>query len=335
MKPSQLKEAVSKILLAKLVPMIAGEPGIGKSDIVRWIAEKFNLYVIDLRLSQCDPTDMLGFPYHDNNKMGYVPPEHFPIEGDEIPDGYSGWLIFLDEFNSAPLSVQAAGYKLVLDRQVGKHDLHKNVCIVCAGNQETDNGIVNRIATPMQSRLVHLSLQTDIEEWVEWASENKLDHRVISFVQGRPDLLHKFDPNHDDKTFACPRTWEFASKLIKDKPVEPLTLDILRGTISVGIATEFNTYLNNIGVLPTIQDIIAKPDEIEVPIEPALNYALSHMCAAYINDKNAGPLMRFIDRLPIEFGTISLQNALKRDRELIEVPKIREWAHGVAKDIFQ
>lgn len=61
-----------------------------------------------MRLAQCDPTDLLGFPTIVHDRAGYRPMETFPIEGDEVPAGYAGWLLFLDEFNSAPIAVQAA-----------------------------------------------------------------------------------------------------------------------------------------------------------------------------------------------------------------------------------
>jgi MoxR-like ATPase len=127
MNAHELKEDIIDVLTAGLVPMICGSPGIGKSDIIREIAKAFKLKIIDLRLSQCDPTDMLGFPTHNGVRMGYAPPEHFPLESDKLPiiqpedftyfgidanapgpQYYAGWLLFLDEFSSAPLAVQAA-----------------------------------------------------------------------------------------------------------------------------------------------------------------------------------------------------------------------------------
>ena len=144
---SQATSMLTKYLQAKLVPMLTGSPGIGKSQIIHKIAEDFNLKVIDLRLSQCDLTDLLGFPQITGSKAGYVPMDTFPIQGDKVPDGYSGWMLFLDEMNGAVPAVQAAAYKLILDRMVGSYHLHKNVAIVCAGNLETDNGIVNPMPT--------------------------------------------------------------------------------------------------------------------------------------------------------------------------------------------
>jgi MoxR-like ATPase len=55
------KEAVKFIIAAmkaNLVTMISGSPGIGKSAIVQQIADQYNLELIDVRLSQCDPTDL-------------------------------------------------------------------------------------------------------------------------------------------------------------------------------------------------------------------------------------------------------------------------------------
>ena len=74
--------------------------------------------------------------------------------GQRQPTYYAGWLLFLDEFNSASVAVQAASYKIVLDRMVGKGHLHKNVAVVCAGNLESDGAIVEQMSTPLQSRLV-------------------------------------------------------------------------------------------------------------------------------------------------------------------------------------
>lgn len=103
---------VERVLKKRLVPMLHGSPAIGKSDIIRTIAAKFNLKVIDVRLSTYDPADMNGLPYFNTsgarNIAEYVPFDVFPVEGDKIPEGYKGWLVFLDELPSAAPSVQAA-----------------------------------------------------------------------------------------------------------------------------------------------------------------------------------------------------------------------------------
>ena len=58
MNAVEMKEAMVDVLAAGLVPMVLGSPGIGKSDIIRAIAKQHKLKVIDMRLAQCDPTDI-------------------------------------------------------------------------------------------------------------------------------------------------------------------------------------------------------------------------------------------------------------------------------------
>ena len=54
----QLRKALISTFKAKLTPYIHGSPGIGKSALVRSLANEFNLKLIDIRLSQCDPTEL-------------------------------------------------------------------------------------------------------------------------------------------------------------------------------------------------------------------------------------------------------------------------------------
>ena len=93
----QATEFAFQALKANLVPFLSSSPGIGKSAAVHQLAKRFNLKVIDIRLAQEDPTALGGFPSIVNGRSTYAPPERFPLEGDKVPDGYKGWLIF---FNS-------------------------------------------------------------------------------------------------------------------------------------------------------------------------------------------------------------------------------------------
>lgn len=56
--PKEAIEFVETVLRARRVPFLRGSPGIGKTDIAHTVAENYNLQLIDMRLSQCDPTDL-------------------------------------------------------------------------------------------------------------------------------------------------------------------------------------------------------------------------------------------------------------------------------------
>ena len=87
---------------------LIGSPGVGKSDVIKQVAESLNLKVIDFRLSTADPTDLSGLPFYENGRSVFLPNVAFPIASGPLPEGKDGWLLFLDEISNAPMSVQAA-----------------------------------------------------------------------------------------------------------------------------------------------------------------------------------------------------------------------------------
>ena len=320
-------------------------PAIGKSGIVHQIAEQYNLLLIDLRLSQCDPTDLMGFPQINAvlQRAGYVPMDTFPIEGEEMPsrmvDGemkaYSGWLLFLDEFNSASVAVQAASYKIVLDRMVGKFHLHKNVAVVCAGNLESDGAIVEQMSTALQSRLVHMELQVCPIEWTKWAVAKGIDHRLTSFIEFQPALLYTFKPDHTDWTYSSPRTMEFADAFMKIMDInDPDMMPLLAGTLTQGVAHELLIFCKIFNDLPKIADIIAAPESIRVSGEPSILFAISGSMAHHATATNIGQLMKYIMRLPIEFQIVCTRMMLGRDKTLVNNADVQKWLEKHATELF-
>jgi hypothetical protein len=328
---------VTDFIKAGVVPMVHGSPGIGKSQIVQQIAKDHGLKLIDLRLSQCDPTDLAGFPQIDasRQKAGYVPMDTFPLEGETPPAGYNGWMIFFDEANSAPKAVQAAAYKIILDRQVGQRHLHKNCALVAAGNLETDGAIVEEMSTALQSRLAHIELQVDADAWVEWAQQNNVHHMITSYIQFKPGQLYTFKPDHTDKTYACPRTWEFANRVMKVTENSPGNrLPMLAGTLSEGVAREFLTFVKIYDDLPKPAAIIAAPETIKVPHEPSILYALTGTLSHNATEQNFGSLMKFITRLPVEFQVVTMRETIRRNKAMMAHAAVQKWVSESAAKLF-
>ena len=334
-KIKQALRIIPACIKARLVPMLTGSPGIGKSNIAHQIAAEYNLKVIDLRLSQCDPTDLLGFPSIVGKKAGYVPMEIFPIEGDAVTEGFSGWLLFLDEFNSASVAVQAAAYKLVLDRMVGVQHLHKNVAIVCAGNLETDGAIVQEMSTALQSRLVHFELVVNVEDWLDYAMINGYNHQITDYIKFKPGNLYTFRVDHTDKTYACPRTWEFASRILAHTDSKDVDLlPLLAGTLSEGVAREFITFMKIYDSLPKMADIQMSPTTVNVPDEPSILFALSGSISHNMKEETAGQLMKYIGRLPVEFQVVTLRDTVRRNKAMLGHKAIQIWIGESSAKLF-
>ncbi len=325
-KASQASSIMAKAIKAKLVPLLSGSPGIGKSAIIHNIAKIYGMFVIDLRLAQCDPTDLNGFPTIIGERSGYRPMETFPIDGDKLPEGYNGWLLFLDEFTSCAPAVQAAAYKLVLDRMVGKFHLHKNVAIICAGNLETDGAVVHSMSTALQSRLLHLELVSNAPEWLEWAYENNFDHRITSYIKFKEEALYLFTADHTDNTYACNRTWEFANRVMAvTDDNDPDRLPMLAGVISEGMAREFLGFCKIYKDLPSIPEIVANPTQIKVPDEPSILFAITGAISNAASKDNLEKLLLYVSRLPAEFQVITLKETVRRNSKMLEHVAMQKW----------
>lgn len=316
--PSKMEVEIKRCIKAGVVPYFRSSPGVGKSSVVAKVARECKLILIDLRLSQCTPEDLQGFPMRNGNKATFTPFDMFPLEGEEIPEGYDGWLILLDELSSASKPVQAAGYKLILDRMVGSHKLHKRVAMVAAGNLDTDKAVVFNMSTALQSRLIHFELEVNLSDWMNWAVNHGFDHRILAFLNFKKNMLMNFDPNHSDKTFPCPRTWEFLNRLIKDETVDQDTLPCIAGTIGQGAAAEFNTFCKIYKELPTVSNIIADPLNTSIPSEPGAKYAVASMLTQEIDANNIKDIIMYIERFDIEMKIIFARGAFALN------PKLRQ-----------
>ena len=189
-----------------------GPPGIGKSELVEGITQELGGYCIDLRLSQCEPTDLRGIPFfnRENGKMDWAPPIDLP--DDELASQYPIVVLFLDEMNSAAPAVQAAAYQLVLNRRIGKYRLPDNVVMVAAGNRESDKGVTYRMPMPLSNRFIHFELRVDHTAWETWATENKIHQDVVGYVGFAKQDLFDFDARSSSRAFATPRSWIIWSK---------------------------------------------------------------------------------------------------------------------------
>ncbi len=301
---------------------IHGSPGIGKSYIVADIAEKNNLELVDVRLSQMDPVDLRGVPSIKGDQTVWMPPVFFPKDPD------SKGILFLDELNSAPPSVQAAIYQLVLNRKMGEYELPKEWRILCAGNRVSDRGVVFRLPTPLANRMVHLHVQARLEDFKLFAIKAKLHAFVIGFLSFRPDLLSTDPVVEDDANpaFATPRSYHMLSNILKKSSDIFKITPIIYGTIGYSAGIEFTSYVKVYEELPDIAAIY-EGHYPEIKNQPALLYALVSALVEYFDgsDLHKEHLFAFSETLPTEFGVMLIKDVIVKDESLATYSAFDAW----------
>lgn len=230
--PKTLYRQLQYCIYSKRTPFVWGDPGIGKSAIIKYIADKLGFHFEDIRLSQIDSVDLRGLPVksyleYSEDIVDSKNPERGPVVEWAMPDFLSRakeakakygkpTLFFFDEFNSAMKNTLAAAYQLVLDHQIGCFTLDKDDVVIAAGNYETNGGITTPMPTPLANRFVHYNLKHSTEEWLDFANVARLHPYITAFIRKNPEKLHLFTDdtfNEDEKAFATPRSWHSLSDL--------------------------------------------------------------------------------------------------------------------------
>lgn len=277
----QARKALLTAFKAKRPVFLWGPPGIGKSEVVQEITDELGGFMVDLRMAQMEPTDIRGIPYFNKEigKMDWAEPVDLPSA--ELAAQYPIIVLFLDEMNSAPPAVQAAGYQLILNRRVGKYVLPDNVVIVAAGNRDSDKGVTYRMPMPLANRFVHLEMRYDFNAWQQWAVNKAVHKDVVGYLSFAKQDGYDFDAKGSSRAFATPRSWVFVSDLLNDEDnVDNDTLfNLVAGAVGDGLATKFMAHRKVAGKMPNPMDILeGKVKDLNVKEISAMYSLTISMC---------------------------------------------------------
>ena len=328
MKASILKKSLISMIDSKIPVFVWGNPGVGKSSIIKQIANDKNMEFIDLRLSLLDPTDLRGIPFFDSSNKSaiWAKPEFLPNSNSK-----AFGILFLDEINSAPPTVQAAAYQLILDRKIGEYTLPINYAIVAAGNYESDRGVTYRMPTPLANRFVHLDFELDFEEWKSWAYESKIDTSIISFLSYKPQNLFTFDAKAKEKSFATPRSWSFVNDILNSNLQIEFLKDVISGAVGKDSSDEFMNFCKVIDKLPNIQEIL-EAINTEVPTNNSVLYALCTGIVYALKENSSiekvTNILNYSLNLPNEFSVMLIRDLQKEGVEIESSVSWKSWVNA-------
>lgn len=341
MRPTQLLTILEQEFISTRVGqhtpvMLWGPPGVGKSDMVREVALKHQAPVIDIRLSQMEPSDLRGIPFRSNGLVEWAIPSLLPNAGRHGREG----ILFLDEITSAPPTVSAAAYQLILDRRLGEYQVPDGWAIFAAGNRQGDRGVTYSMPAPLANRFSHFEVETNLDDWVAWAYRNNIDERIIGFLRFRPELLFDFDPAHNPVAFPSPRSWEFAHRALQKFERHPQLLQgSLQACVGPAAGVELNAFVNSLDKMPDLDAILAG-EEVPAPDEIDLQYAVAAaLVGRAIRAHEAGDgaevhgrILDYARQFPQrEMGVMLVSDMHRAIGEAIfAVPQFGDWAQAIA-----
>jgi len=302
--------------------LLLGAPGIGKSYSVYSLAKKiakamnreFVEYdddmaltmlnnpdryftLVDFRLTETEPSDLLGLPRDINSTVMYKP-LLWARTLSKVPG-----ILFLDELtNVQRLDIISAAYKLIFDRRAGFTTFNKDVMIIAAGNRPQESSIANMLPTPLISRMIVVEVDPpSVDDWKDFmvrTYRDEWDARVYAFLKRFEDehyLIRIPKVAETLDAYPTPRTWSALSLLMKKGMDDAETIT---GLVGKEVGTKLSAFLK---VNVDVDDLIREPERFH-DLELDGKYMASVMLASWIskNIRSVSRCFRLIDEMSKE-----------------------------------
>ena len=209
-------EAVLEVAYrARRSVLLEGPTGIGKSEIVRHVAERLGIETIVLDLSLLEPPDLVGLPRIENGRTVYALPRVLPESGAGI--------LMLEELNRAERYIQQPALQLLTARRLHEYQLPPDWVCFAAVNPETGDYQVTSLDRALRARFLELGVRADRASWLAWAQLHGVHSGIVALAQAHERIF-------DD---VPPRTWTYASHILA--ALSPAEIDdgvLLRDALS-------------------------------------------------------------------------------------------------------
>jgi len=325
MNIAQYKEAI-KICRAANRPLMAWGPGgVGKTRGAEQAAEEENISCIVIQGPLLTPVDLLGLPEREGNSTIWLRPAILPTEGEGI--------IIVDELPDSTPAMMKAYYQLILDGKVQTHVLPPGWWRMGCGNRPEDGGMSNPIPAPLITRFIHIGVCCECPDFSEETpAEAIIDHKdflayaipkfhplVGAYLQIRPQ-------NHYSHQ-AVPRTWEYVSDLlyISTDHFSFVFKELICGTVGKIVGIDFNNFVRLATKIPSIDAIIADPENYRIPQEKDILYALVVALVKMMNDSNITSILKYLLRIDKEYQFFAFNSAERIYDPIIGEPEYIVW----------
>lgn len=289
---------------AKRVPFLWGPKGVGKSDGVAQAAQMIgknlgkDFGLVDLRLGCMEVGDLVGIPRarEVDTKSGlwrtvYCVPDWFPIPGQKDANGDvvpEHGIVFLDEFNRAGTNdVIQAMFQFILgtknsetgeiERYLHTHKLASGWGVVCAGNPDTSDYVVQAIDTSMLDRLIQVVVDVEKKVATSWMRENLKNEELWKFVQATRDSLGKPERVKINVTPSA-RSYEFIDNMLavmSEEDFNNFGLEVLTGIVGEAIGTMLYQHLKNSLLKPLTAEEIINCNDFDALVKEKLTKYIS------------------------------------------------------------
>ena len=322
--------------------LLQGEPGIGKSSLIKMLEEMtgYKGYYVDCpNLDVGDAT--CPIPVNETKTLEYFVNSNFGLhEGKPV-------ILMLDEYTKASEGVQNTLHPLLESHnpRLGNLKLHPDSLVFMTGNLSGEGlGDFIKAHTKMRITVVNVR-KPNAEEWMPWAAENNIHPVVMAWVHRNPQVLasyldgdlrgnpYPYNPKITGQgSVVTPRTLERSSNIVHQRhQIDDQTLTAsLQGTMGAPGASGLSSFIRHQDSLPAWEDVISHPKETRVPEEPGACAVLTYGALERVTKENIDAWMTYMERMDVEWQCIFNITLSKSKKQAVgfHSRKFAEWVRS-------
>ena len=330
-----------------------GEPGIGKSAMLKVLAKRFPEYAT--AYIDCTLLDLGDFalPYTvEENGIRvtrFAPNARFQLQSDKPV------IVMLDEIGKAMKAVKNVLLTLMNEYRIGDMTLPKGSIVFGTTNLSTD-GVGDSLEAHARNRVCFTTVRKphagfnvdgslDPDSWGAWAIENDIEPIVLAWVKQNPHCLESYtdpaqiengliyQPTKPQSAFVTPRSLEKSSHIVKQRHVlgDLVTQSLLAGTVGDKAAAEMQAFFTVVDKLPTWESIVADPKGAKVPgaTDVIAKCMVVFSALTRVDDKSIDAWIDYAERLDLEWQAMFAKSAMRSSTKqaiLTRNTKFKQWA---------
>lgn len=326
MKASEMKKLLKWSVVNGVPVLMKGMPGVGKSDLTKWVKKKTKYDQLILHPVVDEPTDYKGLGFMVKGKAEFVPYGNLL----KLMEAKKPLIVVFEDLGQATDAVQKAIMQLLLAREINGKPLSKHVRFIACTNRKQDRAGVSGILETVKSRfLTIVELEPDVDEWCKWATKKKLPSVLVSYAQFRKNHeggLFQFKPTRDLTNSCIPRTFAGVGFMLKKKLPKTLWRESFTGAIGHFRATDLIAYINIYAKLPKLEDIQKNPSRVPVPNDFSAKYALMGLLVDSMTATHMKAYITFLERMGSELTTAAMKMTQYRNKEATKNAAYIQWS---------
>ena len=323
--------------------LLRGEPGIGKSSLLKDIAEGLGYEYAYIDVPNMDLGD-IAMPVidHETKTTRYYPNARFKVhEGKPV-------VIMLDEFTKGSDPVKNMLHPMLekANPRLGDLSLNKNCVVFMTGNLSSD-GVGDNLKAHSMNRVVPITVsKPTADEWLEWAIPRGIEPEVCAWVNRFPQAMasytdgdqsdnpYIYNPKKTMGAFVSPRSLETASNIVRTRrDNDPdAVIAALTGALGEAGARDMQAYIEFADQLPTWETIIDSPQTTNVPSKPGACAITVFSAISRVDKDNINPFMKYLERFDAEWQAVFAINIAKTPGKQAIAFSSKSFADWVAKN---